>query len=65
MLPLTPVFLYLGFLKDFLLVSSYLPSHDGLEKKSIMTLPSPVFGGLAILYEVIPEVQGFFARAGC
>ena len=52
-------------LKSFPLVSSYLPSLDGSDKESIMTLLSSVFGGLAILYEVIPKLQGFFTRAGC
>ena len=30
-----------------------------------MTLLSSVFGGLAILYEVVPKLQGFFTGVGC
>lgn len=52
-------------LKNFPTVSSYLPSLDGSDKESITTLLSSVFGGLAILYEVIPKLQGIFTGVGC
>lgn len=51
-------------LKNFPLVSSYVQALM-VQTKSLLWLFSPVFGGLAILYEVVPKLQGFFTGVGC
>lgn len=46
--------------KHFPQASSHLPSLVGAE--SIRILFSSVFGALALLYEIIPKLRGFFTR---
>lgn len=36
-----------------------------VQTESIRSLLSSVFGGLAILYEVVHKLQGFFTGVGC